>query len=52
MKKYQPTPKVAASTAGAALVTIAVALGLNLSPEVAAAAATIVGFVLGWLKTA
>jgi hypothetical protein len=50
MKQYAPTKKVAAAGIGGAVVTIAVALGLSLSPEVAAAVATIVSFALGYLK--
>lgn len=50
MQKYAPNKKVAAAGIGGAIVTIAVALGLSLSPEVAAAVATIVSFALGYLK--
>lgn len=52
MSKYTPSKKVAAAGIGGAIVTIAVALGLNLSPEVSAAVATIVSFALGYLKAA
>lgn len=47
---YVPSKKVAAAGVGGAVVTIAVALGLNLDPTVAAAIATIVSFALGYLK--
>lgn len=47
---YVPSKKVAAAGVGGAIVTIAVAAGLKLSPEVAAAVATIVSFALGYLK--
>jgi hypothetical protein len=50
MKKHRPTPKVASATIGGALVTLAVGLGLQLSPEMAAAVATIVSFLAGYLK--
>jgi hypothetical protein len=52
VQKYAPNKKVAAAGIGGAIVTIAVALGLNLTPEVAAAVATIVSFALGYLKAA
>jgi hypothetical protein len=48
--KYAPNKKVAAAGIGGAIVTIAVALGLSLTPEVAAAVATIVSFAWGYLK--
>jgi hypothetical protein len=47
---YTPKKKVAAAGIGGAVVTIAVALGLSLSPEVAAAVATIVSFLAGYFK--
>lgn len=50
MKKHRPTPKVAAAGIGGAIVTLAVGLGLQLSPDVAAAVATIVSFLAGYIK--
>lgn len=48
----KPVPKVAAATIGGAVVTVIVALGVELSPEVAAALATLVAFAFGWIKKA
>lgn len=45
-----PKPKVVAAGIGGAIVTIAVALGLDVSADVAAALATIIAFGLGYLK--
>ncbi len=49
-------PKVTSATVGAAVVTLATALlgefGVTVSPEVAAAAATLIAFAAGYLKSA
>lgn len=54
MDSRKPVPKVAAAGIGGALaailVAVANALGLDLSPEVAAAVVTVVSFGAGYLK--
>lgn len=45
---WVPTRKVGAAGLGGALVTIAIALGIDISPELAAAITTVVGFAVGF----